>query len=178
MIDNTLVLQPKDLVGDSEGKFQKVKNVFRAAKSAAGSAELRIILIEDIDFICGSSQKTGGNQELMYTFLGELDALESNEKVLIIATTSQLDKLEKSVRRGGRLDLDIRLDMPNDNDRYLIFKEHLGTIPNSIKDENLRMIARASSGFVSSDLAQIIRNCHMRAIKNHKPEVSQQDLEA
>ena len=78
---------------------------------------------------------------MMYTFLGELDALESNEKVLIIATTSQLDKLEKSMRRGGRLDLDIRLDMPNDNDRYLIFKEHLANIPNSIEDGNLKMIA-------------------------------------
>lgn len=113
----------------------------------------------------------------MYTFLGELDALESNEKVLIIATTNSLDRLDKSVRRGGRLDLDVRLDMPSDGDRYLIFKEHLSTIPNSVDDDNLKMIARASSGFVSSDLAQIIRNCHMRAIKNHKSEVTQQDLE-
>ena len=113
----------------------------------------------------------------MYTLLGELDDLDVSEKVLIIATTNSLDKLEKSIRRGGRLDLDIRLDMPTDNDRYLIFKQHLSHIPNSIDDGNLKMIARASSGFVSSDLAQIIRNCHMRAIKNHKSEVSQQDLE-
>ena len=109
----------------------------------------------------------------MYTFLGELDALESHDRVLIIATTNSLDRLDKSVRRGGRLDLDVRLDMPSDGDRYLIFKEHLSTIPNSIDDGNLKMIARASSGFVSSDLAQIIRNCHMRAIKNHKSEVTQ-----
>ena len=64
-----------------------------------------------------------------------------------------MDKLDKSVRRGGRLDIDIRLDMPSDNDRFLIFKEHLRHLPNNINDEDLLEIARASSGFVSSDLA-------------------------
>jgi SpoVK/Ycf46/Vps4 family AAA+-type ATPase len=64
-----------------------------------------------------------------------------------------MDRLDKSVRRGGRLDIDIRLDMPSDNDRFLIFKEHLRHLPNNINDEDLLEIARASSGFVSSDLA-------------------------
>ena len=64
-----------------------------------------------------------------------------------------MDKLDKSVRRGGRLDIDIRLDMPSDNDRFLIFKEHLRHLPNNINDEDLLEIARASSGLVSSDLA-------------------------
>ena len=64
-----------------------------------------------------------------------------------------MDRLDKSVRRGGRLDIDIRLDMPSDNDRFLIFKEHLRHLPNDINDEDLLEIARASSGFVSSDLA-------------------------
>jgi SpoVK/Ycf46/Vps4 family AAA+-type ATPase len=64
-----------------------------------------------------------------------------------------MDKLDKSVRRGGRLDIDIRLDMPSDCDRFLIFKEHLRHLPNNIKDEDLLEMARASSGFVSSDLA-------------------------
>ena len=51
--------------------------------------------------------------------------VESNQGVindiLIIATTSQLDKVDKSLRRGGRLDLDLGLDQPTDNDRFLIF---------------------------------------------------------
>lgn len=112
----------------------------------------------------------------MYTFLGELDGLQ-NPNVLVIATTNQLDKLDKCVRRGGRLDLDIRLDMPGDIDRYLIFKEHLSHLSNNIDDENLKMISRASSGFVSSDLGQIIRNCHLRAIKNNQNQIIQSDLE-
>ena len=74
----------------------------------------------------------------MYFLISQIDELNQkqvdnqNEKkeILIIATTSQLDKLDKSVRRGGRLDIDIRLDMPSDNERFLVFKEHLRHLPN------------------------------------------------
>lgn len=51
LIENTLVLEPKDLVGDSETKFNKIKNIFKVAKSKANQ-NLKVILIEDIDFIC------------------------------------------------------------------------------------------------------------------------------
>jgi SpoVK/Ycf46/Vps4 family AAA+-type ATPase len=57
------------------------------------------------------------------------------------------------MRRGGRIDIDIRLDMPSDKDRFEIFKEHLRLLPNKIEDEDLLMISRASSGFVTSDIA-------------------------
>lgn len=97
---------------------------------------------------------------------------------MILSTTSQLDKVEKSMRRGGRIDIDIRMDMPTDMDRYNIFKEHLRLLPNQIEDEDLLMISRASSGFVSSDIAQIVRNCHLRAIKNKVEFISKSNLEA
>jgi ATP-dependent 26S proteasome regulatory subunit len=46
-----------------------------------------------------------------------------NGGVMVIASSSQTDKVDKSIRRGGRVDLDIRLDMPSDADRFMIFKE-------------------------------------------------------
>ena len=76
------------------------------------------------------------------------------------------------------MDIDVRLDMPSDEDRYLIFKEHLSHIENTIEDGVLKMIARASSGFVSSDLSQIVRNCHIKAIKNNCESISRENLEA
>ena len=129
LIENTLILEPKDLVGDSEAKFNKIKNLFKVAKSKANQS-LKVVLIEDVDFIC--SLKNGGSQDMMWTFMSELDALQIEDKVLVLATTSSLDKTDKSLRRGGRLDLDIRLDMPTDNDRYLIMKEHLSKVSNNI----------------------------------------------
>ena len=62
----------------------------------------------------------------MYTFIDELDKIinekeffdEEYNEILIIGTTSQIDKLDKSIRRGGRIDIDIRMDMPSDMDRF------------------------------------------------------------
>ena len=54
LLASTLVLSPKDLVGDSDSKFEKVKSIFRAAKSTASSSKIKVVVIEDIDFICGS----------------------------------------------------------------------------------------------------------------------------
>ena len=55
--------------------------------------------------------------------------------------------------------------MPTDQDRYLVLKEHLRPLAHEIEDQDLLMIARASSGFVCSDIAQIIRNCQLRSIR-------------
>lgn len=71
------------------------------------------------------------------------------------------------MRRGGRFDIDIRMDMPDAEDRYAIFKSHLDSIGHDILISDLRTISRATSGFVSSDLAQIVRNAHISALKTH-----------
>jgi ATP-dependent 26S proteasome regulatory subunit len=59
--------------------------------------------------------------------------------VLIIATTNKLDDLDKSLRRGGRLDIDIRFDMPDADDRYAILKSHLSmlSLTVDIKEDEL-----------------------------------------
>ena len=85
---------------------------------------------------------------------------------MVLATTNKLAEVDKALRRGGRLDIDIRIDMPSSDDRYMILKEHLGEIKHDIKEEDLRMIGAVASGFVSSDLAQIVRNARLSAIKS------------
>jgi SpoVK/Ycf46/Vps4 family AAA+-type ATPase len=57
--------------------------------------------------------------------------------------------------------------MPDADDRYSIFKSHLDSIGHDILVNDLRIISRATSGFVSSDLAQIVRNAHIMALKSH-----------
>ena len=63
-----------------------------------------VLWVEEIDYIA----KT---KNLFYSFLAQLDRLQA-ERVLVLATTSKLTDVDKSLRRGGRLDLDIRFDMP------------------------------------------------------------------
>jgi ATP-dependent 26S proteasome regulatory subunit len=83
-------------------------------------------VIEEIEFIAASKQS---NKELFYTLLSELDSIDaSTQLILIIATTNRLDDVDKSLRRGGRLDIDIRFDMPSAEDRYEILKVHLSQL--------------------------------------------------
>ena len=75
----------------------------------------------------------------MFQLISELDNLPEN--ILVMATTSNLDKVDKAVRRGGRLDLDIRMEMPSDTDRLLILKEHLRYLENDVSSDDLKMIS-------------------------------------
>ena len=104
---------------------------------------------------------------MFYSFLAQLDQFQG-EQILVIATSSKLSDVDKSLRRGGRLDLDIRFDMPSAHDRLAIMKVHIASLRDvdvRISDEELSNIANASSGFVSSDISQIIRNAHLVALK-------------
>ena len=75
------------------------------------------------------------------------------------------------------MDLDIRMDMPTEVDRFLIFQEWMKVYKNNIDDQELKIIARVCSGFVSSDLAQIVRNSFLRAVDSGREEILKSDLE-
>ena len=81
-----------------------------------------ILWIEEINFIA-----RGKDKDLFYGFLSELDKFNGPQS-LIIATTYKLGDIDKALRRGGRLDIDIRMDMPSASDRFKILKTHLSAI--------------------------------------------------
>lgn len=116
------------------------------------------------------------NKDLFHVFLSLLDKFEC-ERSLVVATTNKLGEIDKALRRGGRLDIDIRMDMPSASDRHRVMQAHLHDVPNSISEADLKTIATAASGFVSSDLAQIIRNARLAMIKAKASEVTRQMLE-
>jgi ATP-dependent 26S proteasome regulatory subunit len=113
--------------------LKKVQDAFKLAKLRQPS----VLVLEEIDFMANPKS----NKELFYTLLSELDSLnDSHQNLLILATTNKLDDLDKSLRRGGRLDIDIRFDMPNSEDRHSILKSHLSMIESAqilIKDEDI-----------------------------------------
>ncbi len=75
------------------------------------------------------------------------------------------------------MDIDIRMDMPSAMDRYEVLHQHLAPITHSISDQELRLIAAAASGFVCSDLAQIVRNARLAMSKAKADSLSKQMLE-
>jgi len=94
----------------------------------ASQRQPSILWIEEIDFIAK-------NKDLFYGLLSELDSF-SSERSLVVATTNKLAETDKSLRRGGRLDIDIRMDMPTSEDRYAVIRAHLkATKVSQIEDE-------------------------------------------
>ena len=154
-------LTPADFINAPKNENQMLKKAFEDAISKQPS----ILWIEEVDYIAK-------NKSLFYGFLAALDSFESNQS-LVIATTSKLNEVDKSLRRGGRLDLDVIFEMPSTEDRFEILKTHLATIDDcKINDEELDMVAKAASGFVSSDLGQIVRNAHLLALKEKEEEIT------
>ena len=133
-----------------------------AFESVLTAGRPAILWVEEIDYIATSKQQSA-KSPLFYSFLAHLDnKFASAERALVIATTNRLSEVDKSLRRGGRLDLDVRFDMPSAQDRLAIMQAHLDKISDrnssssvqvSIDEAELTNIANASSGFVSSDLA-------------------------
>ena len=152
-------LTPADLVSAKDPS----KVLSSAFERVITSGQPAILWVEEIDYIA----KT---KNLFYNFLAQLDRFQE-EKVLVVATTSKLTDVDKSLRRGGRLDLDVRFEMPSASDRFAIMKVHLDNLQGvdpQINEEELLNVAKASSGFVSSDIAQIVRNAHLLALKQSR----------
>jgi len=96
---------------------------------------------------------------------------------LVIATTNSFKDVDPSLRRGGRLDFEVRFDMPTAEDRFEILKAHLGKYEFDIENDELKYIANAASGFVSSDLASIVRNAHLKQLRLKESKISMKLLQ-
>ena len=106
-------MTPADLVNAKDQN----KAISSAFESVITSSRPSVLWVEEIDYIA----KT---KNLFYNFLAQLDMMQA-DRVLVIATSSKLGDVDKSLRRGGRLDLDIRFDMPSARDRFEIMRVHV-----------------------------------------------------
>ena len=154
----------------------RVRDLFKEATKHAPC----IIFIDEIDAIGRSrdSRYGGGNEEREQTLnqlLSEMDGFESDKGILVIGATNRPEILDKALLRPGRFDRRIIVDRPDLKGRVAILKVHA----NDVKmDEtvDLEEIALATSGAVGSDLANMINEAAINAVKDHRQYVSQKDL--
>ncbi|MBQ6134421.1 MAG: ATP-dependent zinc metalloprotease FtsH [Lachnospiraceae bacterium] len=154
----------------------RVRDLFKEAQKAAPA----IIFIDEIDAIGKSrdSRYGGGNDEREQTLnqlLSEMDGFDSSKGLLILAATNRPDVLDKALLRPGRFDRRIIVDRPDFKGRLETLKVHSKDV---MMDESvdLSAIAMASAGLVGSDLANIINEGAIIAVKNHRQFVCQADL--
>ena len=154
----------------------KVRDLFKQAKEKAPC----IVFIDEIDAIGKKRDgQIGGNDEREQTLnqlLTEMDGFEGNSGVMILAATNRPDALDPALTRPGRFDRRIPVELPDLKGREEILKVHAKKIKIS-DDVDFKIIARMASGASGAELANIINEAALRAVRDGRKFVSQNDLE-
>lgn len=153
----------------------RVRDLFQEAAKVAPA----IIFIDEIDAIGRSrDSRFGGNDEREQTLnqlLAEIDGFDSSKGVVILAATNRPEVLDKALLRAGRFDRRIVVDRPNLEGRFQTLLVHTRNIRLS-EDVDLRKIAQATAGAVGADLANLVNEAALRAVRMGRQMVNQQDL--
>ena len=153
----------------------RVRDLFQQAAKVAPA----IIFIDEIDAIGRTrDSKFGGTDEREQTLnqlLAEIDGFDSSKGVVILAATNRPEILDKALLRAGRFDRRIIVDRPNLAGRYQTLRVHTKNIKLA-EDVDLHKIAQATAGAVGADLANLVNEAALRAVRLGRKAVNQQDL--
>ena len=154
----------------------KVRDLFRQAKEKAPC----IVFIDEIDAIGKKRDgQMGGNDEREQTLnqlLTEMDGFEGNNGVIILAATNRPESLDPALTRPGRFDRRVPVELPDLAGREAILKVHAKKIKAS-DDVDLHTIARMASGASGAELANIVNEAALRAVRDGRKFATQADLE-
>ncbi len=153
----------------------RVRDLFKEASKMAPC----IIFIDEIDTIGKSrDNRMGGNDEREQTLnqlLAELDGFDPGKGVIVLGATNRPEVLDKALLRPGRFDRRITIDRPNLAGRLATLQVHTRKIKLA-EDVNLKKIALATAGCVGADLANLVNEAALRAVRYGRHAVNQEDL--
>ena len=155
----------------------KVRDLFKQAKEKAPC----IVFIDEIDAI-GKKRgggALGGNDEREQTLnqlLTEMDGFEDNAGVIILAATNRPESLDPALTRPGRFDRQVPVTLPDLQGRVAILKVHAAKIKTALSIDYDK-VARMASGASGAELANIVNEAALRAVRDHRPYATQEDME-
>ena len=155
----------------------KVRDLFKQAKEKAPC----IVFIDEIDAI--GQKRSGGNmggnderEQTLNQLLTEMDGFEGNTGVIILAATNRPESLDPALTRPGRFDRRVPVELPDLAGREAILKVHAKKIKTA-EDVNFHTIARMAAGASGAELANIVNEAALRAVRNGRVVVTEADLE-
>ena len=150
----------------------RVRDLFQQAAKVAPC----IVFIDEIDAVGHTRDaRFGSNDQTLNQLLGELDGFDSSKGVVILAATNRPEILDKALLRAGRFDRRIIVDKPNLQGRLDTLKVHTRKIKLA-EDVDLKKIAQATAGAVGADLANLVNEAALRAVRQGRQAVNQEDL--
>ena len=153
----------------------KVRDLFSEAAKKAPC----IVFIDEIDAIGKSRESQFGNnderEQTLNQLLTEMDGFEGDKGVIILAATNRPDSLDKALLRPGRFDRRIQMELPDLEGRKAIIQVHLNHVKHDAID--LDVVGRATAGSSGADLANIVNEAALRAVRQGRPTVTTADIE-
>ncbi len=150
----------------------RVRDLFTQAAKVAPC----IIFIDEIDAVGHTRDaRFHTNDQTLNQLLGEVDGFDSSKGVVILAATNRPEILDKALLRAGRFDRRVIVDRPNLQGRLDTLKVHTRKIKLS-EDVDLKKIAQATAGAVGADLANLVNEAALRAVRQGRQAVNQEDL--
>uniref|UniRef100_A0A1B6KMP5 AAA+ ATPase domain-containing protein n=2 Tax=Graphocephala atropunctata TaxID=36148 RepID=A0A1B6KMP5_9HEMI len=147
----------------------RLRSLFTEAKDKSPS----IIILDNVDTLCPKRGGTEQERRVISYLLTLLDSL-TGHRVVVLATTSQINLIDTSLRRPGRLDCETELPIPSVNDRYEILKVLLAQW--TVEDLEVMQVASAAHGYVAADLQSLVTRAVMRTVSLDKSCVESSDL--
>ena len=155
----------------------RVRDLFNQAEKKAPC----IVFIDEIDAI-GKKRDNGAfgsndeREQTLNQLLSEMDGFDGSKGVIILAATNRPESLDKALLRPGRFDRRIPVELPDLNGRYAILKVHSKDVKMR-NDVDLKKIARSTPGASGAELANIINEAALCAVRNGRSQVASEDLE-
>jgi len=152
--------------GESE---KKIRDIFEEAEKTAPT----IIFIDEIDAIAPKREEVMGEVErrVVSQLLTAMDGLKSRGKVIVIAATNRVNAIDPALRRPGRFDREIEINVPSKEGRLAILKIHTRGMPFA-KDVKLEEIASITHGFVGADLEALAKEAAMSVLRKLLPKIN------
>jgi len=154
--------------GESE---ERLREIFKEAEENAPS----IVFIDEIDSIAPKREEVTGEVErrVVAQLLSLMDGLKERGNIVVIGATNRPNALDPALRRGGRFDREIEIGIPDQKGRLEILQIHTRGVPLA-SDVRLEEIAESTHGFVGADIAALVKEAAMKALRRVLPEL---DLE-
>ena len=151
----------------------RVRSLFQQAAKVAPC----IVFIDEIDAVGRSRDTRWGstNEQTLNQLLGEIDGFDSSKGIVCLAATNRPEVLDKALLRPGRFDRRIIVDRPNLQGRLDTLKVHTRKIKLA-EDVDLKKLAQATAGAVGADLANLVNEAALRAVRKGRKTVNQEDL--
>ena len=151
--------------GESEKQLREIFD--EAAENAPA-----IIFIDEIDSICPKREDVSGEVErrVVAQMLTLMDGMQGRDNVVVIGATNRRDALDPALRRPGRFDREIEIGVPDREGRNEIMDVHTRQMPIS-EDFEINWVLDNTYGFVGADLAALVREAAMRALRRYLPEI-------